>query len=530
MRKDIHIGPSLSAGLTIAEENALVGTALPSISGAGSASNQGFAREFSIQAGETQQFSCHGSATVIDIYRLGWYGGVGARLVQAGIVNNPISQPGPATIANTNGATDCTDWDVTAEWEIPADATSGFYVAVYRNSADTARAYIPFIVRRDDRPADIMVKASEATWGLAYNYFNTMASPFTGKSFYGSTGPMTGGIDNRALAASYHRPIITRQGIPQTYWLYAEAPLIRYLERNGFELSYSACIDWRDSPAAPTPAECGVYISSGHDEYWSQGMRDRWYALRDAGKHLLFMSGNEVFWRTRYNDEHNQGGDGHILYCHKDSMTGPGGHSAGLALDPVTWTGTWKDTRAANNATRDSEWNITGTDFRMNGVNYRTMAMSAGAAPTLTPFWRSTTVPGNGINVPEAIGMEGNEMRPQQPVGSRSVLASTTVNINGLRANDNGDVYDGNGDLAWGVIAQRYASGALVVGFGTVTWAWGLDNSHDLAGSATGNRANTAMQQATMNLLADLGAMPATPMGALVTPTPVSLDDYGDIP
>ena len=57
----------------------------------------------------------------------------------------------------------------------------------------------------------------------------------------------------------------------------------------------------------------------------------------------------------------------------------------------------------------------------------------------------------------------------------------------------------------------RAASGALVFGAGTVQWAWGLDGNHDIG---AGPRAvDAAMQQATVNLLADMGVQPATPAG-----------------
>ena len=43
-----------------------------------------------------------------------------------------------------------------------------------------------------------------------------------------------------------------------------------------------------------------MYLSVGHDEYWSGGQRANVEAARDAGVHLAFFSGNEVFWKTRW--------------------------------------------------------------------------------------------------------------------------------------------------------------------------------------------------------------------------------------
>ena len=52
----------------------------------------------------------------------------------------------------------------------------------------------------------------------------------------------------------------------------------------------------------------------------------------------------------------------------------------------------------------------------------------------------------------------------------------------------------------------RTSSGALVFGAGTVQWAWGLSQNHDGAGAA----ADPRIQQATLNILADMDALPMT--------------------
>ena len=59
----------------------------------------------------------------------------------------------------------------------------------------------------------------------------------------------------------------------------------------------------------------------------------------------------------------------------------------------------------------------------------------------------------------------------------------------------------------------RAAGGALVFGAGTIQWSWGLDSTHDYVGPLPDLR----MQQATVNLLADMNAQPATLAAGLVT-------------
>jgi hypothetical protein len=502
-------------GATVALENAKTGAlgAEWTISGVGDSSNLGFARQFSVNAGETVQFSCHGTGTVLDIYRIGWYDGRGWRKV-AELTNTATTQPDPQTIADSNGGVTCSNWSVTASWAVPNDAFSGLFVGVYRNLANDNASYIPFIVRNDSRTADVAYKTADSTWALAYNYYGTPASPLTGTSLYGAGGPL-GSIGQRTHAVSYHRPIVTRGGVSQTYWLACEAPLIRFLERNGIDVKYIAS---RDLDIGTTGIDnTDVLVSSGHDEYWSIGMRDNAEAFRDAGGHLLFFSGNEVFWRTRFEPDRN------TMWCYKDTMGGPGGHVAGTPLDPVSWTGTWKDTRFPG---RKPENTITGTDFRMNGVNDYAAPLLQAADYASHPFWRNSALVSGNVTALGVIGFEADRMLPTQPGPSTAVLASHTLNIDGKYADDNGQEYAGNGDLDWGVVSQRYASGAVVVGFGTCQWSWALDATHDRGG----NYVQPALQQATLNLFADLGALPATPIAGMTTPTPVSLDNYGVIP
>lgn len=510
---DATIDPTF--GATIAEENEKQGNMASewTISGAGDSANLGFARQFSLNSGETVEFSCDGNGTDIDIYRIGYYGGLGWRKV-ASLTNTATDQPDPLTIPNSNGGVTCSNWSVTANWDVPEEALSGLYVGVYRNQTADNASYIPFIIRNDDRTADVAYKTSDTTWALAYNYYGTPASPYTGKSLYGSGGPM-GAIGTRAHAATYHRPIVTREGISQTYWLACEAPMIRFLERNGIDVKYVASCDIDANTTVIDNAK--IMVSNGHDEYWSIGMRDNAEAFRDAGGHILFFSGNEVFWRTRFEPDRN------TMWCYKDTAQGPVSHVAGTPLDPVTWTGTWKDTRFPG---RKPENTITGTDFRMNGVNDYGALLSTNASYAAHVFWRNSQLLDGNVFAPGIIGFEADSMLPTQPVLSTSVLANYTINVDGKYADDNGQEYNGNGDLSWGVVSQRYASGAVVVGFGTCQWSWALDSTHD-RGS---NYVRPALQQATLNLFADLGAAPATIMSGMTTPVAASLNNYGVVP
>ena len=65
-----------------------------------------------------------------------------------------------------------------------------------------------------------------------------------------------------------------------------------------------------------------VFISIGHDEYISKQQRANIEAARNAGVHLAFFSGNEVYWKTRW--ENNDGTEDRTLVCYKEGFMGDG--------------------------------------------------------------------------------------------------------------------------------------------------------------------------------------------------------------
>ena len=74
--------------------------------------------------------------------------------------------------------------------------------------------------------------------------------------------------------------------------------MVRWLERNGYDVSYFTGVD-ADRRGAEI-LEHKAFLSVGHDEYWSGGQRANVEAARDAGVNLAFFSGNEIFWKTRW--------------------------------------------------------------------------------------------------------------------------------------------------------------------------------------------------------------------------------------
>jgi hypothetical protein len=94
---------------------------------------------------------------------------------------------------------------------------------------------------------------------------------------------------------------------------------------------------------------------------------------------------------------------------------------------------------------------------------------------------------------------------------------SSTTSTSAEDFTDYGGTTQLNSTATHHLTLYRAPSGALVFGAGTVQWSWGLDNGGD------GGNTDTAMQQATVNLFADMGAQPASLMSGL-TPATASTD------
>src|SRR6185436_8298862 len=159
----------------IVQENSQTGTQSGEwdVSGAGDPSIQGFATDISVNKGDTVSFKVKTASNNyrLDIYRLGYYGGAGARLVAPNIIPSaalPQTQPS-CDINNTTGLADCGNWAVSASWST-AGATSGIYLAKLKRLDTGGASHIVFIVRDDARQADFVFQTSDTTW-QAYNQY-----------------------------------------------------------------------------------------------------------------------------------------------------------------------------------------------------------------------------------------------------------------------------------------------------------------------------------------------------------------------
>lgn len=467
------------------------------ISGSGDTSIQGYATDISVNRGTTVGFKVKTTLGYrLDIYRMGYYGGLGARKVAT--VANPTAKVQPACLTQSaTGLIDCGNWTQTASWAVPATAVAGIYFAhlVATNGDDS---HITFIVRNDASHSDLLMQTSDTTW-QAYNNYG-------GNSLY------TGKPAGRAYKVSYNRPFNTNAGAEEHDFVWnAEYPMVRFLESNGYDVSYTTGVD--SERRGDLIKNHKTFLSVGHDEYWSGIQRANVEAARDAGVNLAFFSGNEVFWKTRMEASLPNAGAiaNRTLVTYKETH-------ANKKIDPTSaWTGTWRDPRFSPPADGGRPENaLTGQLFMANCC---TTDMEVDGVDGQLRFWRNTrvaslaptdsTVLGSGI-----LGYEWDESPANgyQPAGL--VKLSTTLRNGVDYLQDYGTNY-ASGVATHHLTLYRAASGALVFGSGTVQWAWGLDNNH----AGGGTTADTAVKQATVNLFADMGAQPATLQSGLTAAT-----------
>ncbi|HEX5917856.1 MAG TPA: DUF4082 domain-containing protein [Nocardioides sp.] len=181
--------------------------------------------------------------------------------------------------------------------------------------------------------------------------------------------------------------------------------------------------------------------------------------------------------------------------------------NAKIDPQPNTWTGTWRDPRFSPPADGGRPENgLTGTMF---AINCCAINMVVGQADGQMRFWRNTRVAALGANATTTIGTNviGYEWDEDPDNGFRppgTFRVSQTAG-SGERLQDHGSAY-AQGQATHAMTTYRAPSGALVFGAGTIQWAWALDGTHDRGSAAP----DPAAQQATVNLLADMGVQPDT--------------------
>jgi hypothetical protein len=453
---------------------------------------EGYASHTSVNRGETIRFFVSSAAPsyTLSIYRMGWYGGQGARLMSSQTlagVKQPTPEPDPAT-----GLIEC-NWPESWRITIPntADKTdwaSGIYLAKLSpnlpNSPNTASApsagtesHIIFVVRDDSSRSTYLVQ-STATTSQAYNNWG-------GKSLY--TYNSVGGP---ARKVSFNRPY-ARTGTGNGFYggsgnfLEWEIYMVNFLEREGYDVSYMSSIDLHANGGQLLKHR--AFLVAGHDEYWSYPMKSAAHAAQAQGVHFGFFTANEAYWQVRF-EASAAGEPNRTMVAYKEAAQSR--DPLALDADPSNdkfITARFRDLTPIFGVT-DS---VAQPENGLVGVMYHGDPFNGDMVVSDATSW---VYQGSGvINSTRFTGLLGYE--------TDSIFENGYSPPQLRKIADSPDHWGGSH-----MATYTTPAGAIVFATGTMQWNWGLNNF------GFKNLENEAVKQATRNVLARFAAAPlATP-------------------
>jgi hypothetical protein len=449
--------PTSGAPPTIALENRAAGTRAWRLPGAaellGGASHGAIAGYVSAQAispGETEKVYVNAPrarSVRVDVYRMGWYGGLGGRAVLASARLSAAHQP-PCAHSYSTGLTEC-DWHPTLAFAIPSALPSGVYV-VKLTASTGAQSDAMFVLRAAAAPA-VLVQIPTATYE-AYNAWGGDSLYPDGRLRVGVTG------STRGVEVSYDRPYESETGAGQFF--IREVALVRFLERYGYAVGYTT-----DASVSADPAQLrGVRaaIDAGHSEYWSRAQAGAFAQARDGGTSLLFLSSDTLAWRIRYAPggarASERGAPAQTIVAYKES--------AALDPDQAAATGLYPGGGAA---LAGSAYDGCITPRLSVPGPPRYVYYPWRPSPALQPRWLfAGTGIGAGTEIDGISGYELDGVTPGNPASARVVGQSA-----GAACAGSDDPSSFHASAAQSTLYEA-RSGALVFASGTLGWLYAL--------------------------------------------------------
>lgn len=421
----------------------------------------------------------------IAIYRLGWYNGAGARLMLSSAGHIPEKQgfynlmtdrlvcpvtkcppPDPQTgLFQVN-------WDPSYTLSVPGNWVSGVYLAKFIDSHGW-QTYAPFDVLGNTHSTYVVVTPD--TTAEAYNQWG-------GASLYDEDSLHVPQYQNIAISpgagiqqVSFNRPYA--DGAGSGYVLTFELPTIRWLERQGYDVSYISSVDLDQHSEQLLNHQ--AFISIGHDEYWTQAMRQGVENARDHGIGLAFLSADTAYWQIRFAPGSNE----RVITCYKvlasnDSATDPNDYTR----DPDY---------GKENALITSQWRdpiLHKPENALIGVMFSGLTHTQAGFPwtvasnTHSPLLDNTgLVPGKSYGC-DIVGYEWDRVW-NLPTDPPAYKAATPQNIQILSRSRVVPSGATNGSRQYANTAYYIArSGALVFASGSIYWGNALDSYRDSNG------------------------------------------------
>lgn len=421
---------------------------------------EGYASAVSLNRGEDIKLYVNTKEPtyMIEILRIGWYGGRGMKSMGPPVTRNGLAQA-PPVMDTASGLIEC-DWQDPYLLHIPAsdDPTvwpSGIYVAKLTAGTTGKQNYIIFVLRDDQRPSDLLFQASVTTY-QAYNDWG-------GRSLYSTP---------RASKVSFNRPYLHGHGTG--HFIYWELSMVQYLEKEGYDLTYTTDVDTHERGNLLSLHK--GFLSVGHDEYWTWRMRDNVEAARDNGVNLAFFGSNVGYWQIRLDPSSITGDPDRTIICYKNQNADPASHSADISTRRLT-------------TVKFRSHPVDRPEDALVGVMYETDPVQADLVISDASSWVfEGTGLKNGDHLPGLLGYEVDRSFGHSPTGMQTIAHSPYAFRGGTRYSD--------------MTLYTTSSGSIVFAAGTMQWGWGLVDP----GIDGKKFDNPAVRKATRNLLRRFGA------------------------
>jgi hypothetical protein len=319
---------------------------------------EGYASQVSAVAGDDVALFVNTTERAVQVqaYRMGYYQGLGGRLVwqgdfvPAGVQAPPVVTPGVGIVT-------C-PWSVTTTLTITKDWPPGCYLLKLVSDGGLQQ-FVPLTVRDDTSMASFVLQNSVTTW-QAYNLYGGYSL------YYGPTGAGGQSFAGRARAVSFDRPY------PQTWasgaadFVGNELPLLFHLESLGLDLTCWTDVDLHARPELLANHKC--LFSLGHDEYWSQPMRAAAAGASAVGVNLAFLGANACYRQIRM--QPTSIGPNRLEVCYKSAAEDPMARQ-----DPALTTVNWAQTP------------VNQPECTLIGSMYQSVGAKAGTVVTDASSW-----------------------------------------------------------------------------------------------------------------------------------------------
>lgn len=432
---------------------------------------EGFADTTSARPGQTVSLYVATAAPTwhIEAYRMGHYGGALGRLIWR---SDELEQPWQFEEPSMDRETrmHVSNWAAATSFTIDDTWPPGSYLLKLVSSEGGAH-YVPLTVRRDECAASLVVVSAVTTW-QAYN-------PWGGRSLYENFG--AGSRFDRSMVVSFDRPYDLAYSWGSADFLTHELPLIALIEELGIDTAYATDIDLHTSGLGENDELDAVFanrtalLTTGHDEYYSRGMRTCLERARDAGVNLAFFGANAVYRHVRL--EPNDDGLAYRQMANYRTID----DDPLSETDPMEATVQWRNAplNAPENELIGVQYFAAGITANFRVVNPTNWVFAGTDVRNGQAFRRLVSIEADGLGPP---GREPETLE---------VLASGPVNYKDFVFNHAMTYYS-------------HPSGAGVIATGTIAWINALDADE------WGDEATTAfVRTATTNILRAFAAGPA---------------------